>query len=431
MALLLCFVLDYGRPDDLVPGLGALRLNTLIPWFVALGTLFSRRTPVPFSEFLTETNTKFLGVFLGLLVVSTMFATLTSNAFDVTRNVFMYVLIYMALVRQLNDFGRIQGVLKTLLLIHVVLMALNPDLFSGSGRGSVTNSVFLGDGNDFALSVNVCLPLCLFLMMEAPRKLARIFWALVVLLMVMAIVATQSRGGTIALVVVGIYFWAKSRRKALTAAMAVCAVSLVLYAAPEGYFERMRTSTDTEEGSAQARITAWKASQKMALENPLLGVGAGNFGSGFGRLEGGRWMTAHSIYFLLLGELGVPGLVWLVSLICFNLVANSRLQRDIRKHKSPQAMTMGNLLTSTSAALVGFAIAGAFLSAIYYPHIYVICGLLTATRHVVRRELAAGTEVKQLPKQSPNAALVPAQVRHGAISPGWQPRPLGVHNANR
>jgi hypothetical protein len=140
-------------------------------------------------------------------------------------------------------------------------------------------------------------------------------------------------------------------------------------AAPAGYFERMRTTADTEESSAQGRITAWKSGFGMALGNPLLGAGAGNFPVGFGRLNGGRWMTAHSIYFLLLGELGFPGLFLLIGLIWANLSANVSLQREVRRLDPERAARMANLLSCGSASMVGFAIAGAFLSAAYYPHL--------------------------------------------------------------
>jgi putative inorganic carbon (hco3(-)) transporter len=163
----------------------------------------------------------------------------------------------------------------------------------------------------------------------------------------------------------------------------------------------------------------------------LLGVGAGNFPVGFGQANGGRWMTAHSIYFLLLGELGFPGLMLLLVLIYANLAANRRLQRQLKIHDSPHVMTMAGLLTCTSASLVGFAVAGAFLSAAYYPHVYVICGLLAATRYVVRRELVTEKETPRLLNGSEQSALVPAVVRPGAISPEWRPRPIGAHGTSR
>ena len=130
----------------------------------------------------------------------------------------------------------------------------------------------------------------------------------------------------------------------------------------------------------------------MALDHPLLGVGAGHFPvkygveyrpPGYGVTEL-PWQTAHSIYFLILGELGLPGLAMLLGFIGWNLVANHRLSGEIQARGSPDAATDRRLLAALSASLLAFATGGAFLSAVYYPHLYVLSGLLTAARHIVR-----------------------------------------------
>ena len=68
---------------------------------------------------------------------------------------------------------------------------------------------------------------------------------------------------------------------------------------------------------ALARLEAWGAAIKMSIDYPL-GVGAGNFNSAFGRhyidlsnsrvgWGAQRWISAHRIYFKVLGEFGVLG----------------------------------------------------------------------------------------------------------------------------
>ena len=418
-ALLLFFIVEYVRPGNYVPGVDALKLNLLVPMAAILGTVF-RRSPVSNREFLAEPSTIALAVFLCLLCLSTVMAVVTMYAFDATKVVFAYILIYMVLVRQCADLDRIKGVFKSLVVAHLLAIALSPDIFSDtSGRASVTAGSFLGDGNDYALSVTVCLPLCLFLLMESRKKLPKLFWMAAMLLLVMSVVATKSRGGTIALVVVGLYFWIKSKRKLLTASIVLSAVVIVFIAAPPAYFSRMSTMTDTEESSAQGRITAWKTAFGIAVANPLMGAGAGHFPSAYGQANGGRWMTAHSIYFLLLGELGFPGLAVLLFLIFYNLAANRRLQHELKTLEPARAILASNLLACTSASMVAFAVAGAFLSAAYYPHVYVIAGLHAAARRVVRRELAAQTSPASRPHE--HAAGAAGPVTHGTISSGWRP----------
>ena len=423
LAFLLFFVFDYLRPGSYIPGLDALKLNALVPATAILGTFFGK-PPVSFKDSLAETNTKILLTLLALLAFSTVFATVTLSAYTVTKNVFAYILIYWVLIRQVGDLKRLRQVFLTLTFVHLAIAALNPRLFTNpDSRLGINSGAFLGDGNDFSLSVNICIPLCLFLMLESRRIFTKLLWIAALLALVLCVVATKSRGGTLALAAVLLYFWVKSQRKVLMAAVSATVVAFVLAMAPASYFERMDMIADTEEGSAQGRILAWKASLKMAASNPLMGVGAGHFPMAYGNANT-RWMTAHSIYFLLLGELGLPGLFVLLTLIGYNLAANRLLQSELKRLPGPQAVTAGNILACTSASLVAFATGGAFLSAAYYPHTYVLAGLLAATRRIVRQQLAQGAAPVEGPAPAVTA-LAPAfpLLAPGVVSPEWRPRP--------
>ncbi len=206
-----------------------------------------------------------------------------------------------------------------------------------STRHYIPAGAFLGDGNDFALSVCIRVPFALFLLFESPK------WRQKAVLHCAARCcswppssATQSRGGSLGLIAVVIYYWWKTDRKVLTGALAVTALVGVMALASPQYFARMGTIVTYEtDGSAQGRITAWKAGVGMMLSNPLLGVGAGNFPPNFTRFAPGaggvgRWKTAHSIYFLILGELGLPGFFLLIYFIGWNLDANRRLSKQLR-----------------------------------------------------------------------------------------------------
>jgi O-antigen ligase len=262
-------------------------------------------------------------------------------------------------------------------------------------------------------------------MLESKARLKKIGWAIGIFLLVFCVVATKSRGGTLALGAILFYLWLKSQRKVLGAAVAVAAVLLTLALAPSAYLSRMNTMFDSEESSAASRVEAWRKGTQMAIQSPLLGVGAGHFPIAYGGVTMGRWMTAHSIYFLLLGELGFPGLTILLSLIFYNLWANRRLLDDIRDLPPDKKKSCRNALVCTNAALVSFAVGGAFLSAAYYPHLYVVCGLMTATRRVVRSQIALRTH-------EPAASHAPKRdVRPDLISAEWVPRPGFATSAGR
>jgi len=390
-ALLLFFVLEYARPGSYIPGLDALRLNSLVPILVVLGTMFTH-PPVSNAEVMKESNTKLIGFLLGLIALSVLTAEVTLYAWDVFKAVVGYVLVYWAIGRQVGDLQRLKGLFRTLVVVHLLLAAMTPEMFTDPDtRHYIAAGTFLGDGNDFALSVNLVIPFALFLMLEARTIAGRVVSGGALLVLVLCVVATQSRGGTLALVFTGAYYWCKSDKKVVTGLLGIAGLAAVLVFAPPEYFERMDTISSYEtDGSAQGRITAWKAGTAMALSNPLLGVGAGQFPGKFVEFAPAgpsgpevRWKTAHSIYFLILGELGFPGLGLLLGFIVSNLVTNRRQAREFRK-RSPDEQVEGRLLACLSASLLAYAIAGAFLSATYYPHMFVLGGLLVAARRIAR-----------------------------------------------
>lgn len=415
--LLLFFVLEYARPGSYIPGINALRLNSLVPLGVVMGTLLSKGR-ISTGDVMHEPNSRIIGGLLGMIVASFLVADVTMMAFELFTTVLGYVLVYWVISMQIIELRQIKGVFKTLIFIHLLLAAMTPQMFTDpETRHYIAAGTFLGDGNDFALSVNLCIPFCLFMMFEAEKKTHKLAAIGALLLLVLCVVSTQSRGGTLALGFVGFYYWLKSKKKAVTGSIVALGVVAVLAFAPPAYFDRMNSISSYEtDGSAQGRISAWKAGMGMALSNPVLGVGAGNFPANYTRFappgpEGPetRWKTAHSIYFLILGELGLPGLGLLVGFIVVNLRENGKLLRRMREAAGRET-TEARLLACLSASILAYAIAGAFLSATYYPHMFVLAGLEVSSRRLARESL----QVRPGAAAAPPAAR-PAMTHHPAM----------------
>lgn len=410
--LILFFFVEYVRPTSYVPALTVLKLNSLVPIGAFLASLSSGAAAAAKERIGDDPGVKAVFGILGLVFLSVLTADVQEFAWDRFTALVGYVIIFWVLLSELTTIGRIKGLFITLAAVHLVIAGLNPILFTDpENRNYIASGSFLGDGNDFSLSVNVVVPLALFLVLNAKAWL-RPLWLAALLVLVACVVLTQSRGGTLGLGAMVAYYWLKSPKKVQTGILAVGVAGLVVALAPGAYFSRMNQIGDTQEGSASARLMAWGVAIRMATDNPLLGVGAGNFPTKIGneyRTEGvfGAGMTAHSVYFLALGELGVPGLAMVLYFIITGLLANGRLARDLRDRHGPGTVE-AQLLASSSASLIAFAVAGAFLSALYYPHIYVMAGFQAAIRHVVRERLGRQTADAPIEKSGRQITLHPA-----------------------
>lgn len=383
--LLLFFVLEYVRPTSYVPALSALHLNSIVPLAVLLGSIFFTKE-VKISEVLASRNARWIMFLLFLFVVSGLTCDVKIYVLNVFIMVVGYFFMYLTIRKEIYDLDRIKGVLKTLVLVHCIVGALTPEMFSGDGqRHYIASGSFLGDGNDFALSLNIVIPFCVFLMLESKAGTKRLMYGGILVILVLAVLLTQSRGGVLALVCVGLYLWIKSDRKLLGAVGMVVILLLALPFVPVELSQRMEHLTGEKQldGSAQGRLLAWGAAIRMAADNPLLGVGVGHFPVKFGveyRPEGFGadempWLTAHSSYFLILGELGIPGITFLLAIILRNLMAGERMLREIKRHGKENSVGLQRLVIALNASLVAFAVGGAFLSAVYYPHIFLLAAL--------------------------------------------------------
>lgn len=410
LGLLLFFVFEYVRPTTFFPWLEALRLNTIIPVGTGVLNAFSSGR-VKNSDFWGDINGGLLALLLAMLTFSFVLADVHTWALDVLKAVAGYSLVAWVLVRQVTSLRRLRLVFLTLMSVHVLLALSTPQMFAeADSRVYIASGTFLSDGNDFALSVTILLPFCMYLLLESTNFRQRGLYVALLIFLVACVVLTKSRGGTIALGCVGLYYWLKTDRKVLIGFLLTVVVMGILLYAPGVYFERMGT-INTQEESAQGRIDAWKAAVRMATDRPF-GVGAGHFPHRYAdyRVEdiGRHRITAHSIYFLILGELGFVGLAWLIGFLATNLSANRRLAQQLKDSPLAAGATAPRLLWSMNASVIAFAVGGAFLSQVYTPHLYVLAGLMTASRRLIRERhglLASDERRESLPHVAPAASL--------------------------
>lgn len=386
----LYLALEYGRPQDSFPGVGSLHLPAIIT--VSLGFALVTSGHVRLSDIQTKL---FMG-FLGLMAALVPFAVNNHWAFYSTVSMLITFVAYLAIVNFVDSFRKFETLVHAWIIIHIYL-AVTGILKGGLGIGG-----FLEDENDFALVLNMIIPFSFFLALEA-RGSKRLLYLIVTGIFVVCDVTTLSRGGFVGLVAVGLYCWLRSPRKPprklMSAAVLVLLLLAVEYLAPQRFWERMGTIEEETQGTGtgQERIYSWKIGWEMFLDNPILGVGAGNFnwnfaryesGEGFaGRLHGGR--AAHSLYFTLMPELGTVGTV----LYAWMLLSSLKDLRFIRKwireqpHQSEEdryfPQRVRYLTLALGGSLVGFLVSGTFLSVLFYPNFWLWMAMVVALRRLV------------------------------------------------
>jgi len=392
--LVFFMILEYLRPPVIVD----FKLQMLVVFLLPVMWMRSRERP--WTSILT-----FQVLFLAWCVKSLPIAGNWYNVYFTSRVMYGNIAIALGLTwvgSNLRDLRRLLWLWLALMGFQAVYAITH----EGRGTGG-----FLGDENDLALALVTALP---FALAGFERLQGRVRWMLggVVVLTLLGIVVSFSRGGFVGLVLALGYVFVSSRQK-LRSLAAVAVGCLILYAsASQEYIDEMNTIQDTDGGTAKGRKFLWEAAYNMWLDNMLTGVGASNAGLLIGRyqpshFEGREYnerdwsgMALHSAWLTLLSEHGIGGVLIFVGMLSNQFWTIHRLQRDVRARgdvpddlrRQVESFSIG-----VNGAVVGFIGSATFLSVLYYPYVWYFTAFAAALDLAVRRELA------RLDRPSPQA----------------------------
>ena len=147
-----------------------------------------------------------------------------------------------------------------------------------------------------------------------------------------------------------------------------------------------------QDETAQMRFTLWKAGIDMFERHPLFGVGIGNFGTTYVQEYGGATLTPtvyapHSIYVQALSETGLAGAVPLLLIWIFFLRVNSRTRRHLKALGLADRRSFEyRFSVGLDVAFVGYMASGAFITVLYYPHLWYLLGLNAALHNICLRK---------------------------------------------
>jgi len=246
--------------------------------------------------------------------------------------------------------------------IHGIGLVEGTRVTIGRDIGSI-----LGDPNDLALTLLFPTAFALGLAFtHGIPKAGRWFGAATFIILVLAILATQSRGGVMGLLAVLVPFVGRRVKSKMLLVVVAIAVGGVLFVAADiGDRATVGDVSEIDE-SAMGRLNAWKTAFNMALHRPLTGVGVDNFAGQyyfFTDQWAGKGLAAHSVWFQVLGETGFVGLAVYLSMLG---VTASKLLRAGRRLQSRDADPAVRAIASALVAgLAGFAVSGTFLSQAY------------------------------------------------------------------
>ena len=269
----------FFRPQDLITPLRVLHLAEIAALF-ALGALISGRMSRGLA--VTRLTPELVGVlaFAFVILATAPFAVWMGGAVGTFTELYAkVVLIFVLMVNTLTSPRRMRQFVW-LIVIATGYIGMRAVLDYARGinlveHGRVQGSVggMFKNPNDLALNMVAVLPLAVFLVLQPVSMLKRALAAFCAAMMLGAIVASQSRSGTVGLAAMILVLGAQLLRRKPGLVIAVAFAGLLaLPVLPSSYWQRMASITDEskdETGSREARPVLLRESFDAFVDAPV------------------------------------------------------------------------------------------------------------------------------------------------------------------
>jgi putative inorganic carbon (hco3(-)) transporter len=312
---------------------------------------------------------------LGLGILSSLQAEEFGPAVATTLRYGSFVALYVVVSQFVADQALQRRIAWTLSLSCAAAAALG--LARVANRETFQASLADSDPNDFAFILATALPFTFWLLRERAVFRPVVFAMLGVISL--AIFLSFSRGALVGLAA-GAFVHVLSERRhipilLLGALVALAFAVIFVRERPKQVETGLELKESVAQTNVEMRLDAWRGAINLTAEQPLLGVGPGNFQFHFyeatGRPLGSPRMTVvHNTYLDVAVELGVIGMVLFV-LYLVQAFARLGIARA-RAHGPP------GYAVTVRTALVIAVVAGIFVSEQYFAPFWLFGGLATA-----------------------------------------------------
>ncbi|WP_169979028.1 O-antigen ligase family protein [Tautonia rosea] len=240
-------------------------------------------------------------------------------------------------------------------------LEFNQQYYQGQINPNEWNFGGAGDNNFIALYMVIGTAMAFFLGLESKVRWQKLLAFGMMPLMAHVVLFSMSRGGMLALAVVGLVSFLIIPKRPIHYGVFFLSILIVLGLAGPSVQEEFATIFVGDENldeSAKSRIDHWKACIDAMVSDPLTGIGPAHFtlyAHEFGFTEG---KMAHTTWVLYGAELGAPAMLFILSFYGLCIV---RLWPYTRTGAFVPDPWYAGLARMVIASLTGFIIAAQFL----------------------------------------------------------------------
>lgn len=289
--------------------------------------------------------------------------------------------------------------------LHGAIEGLKTVVSGGSHNMFGPPGSMLYDRNHLSTALALVLPITYYLYLHTVHRLVRLGFLGVFVLCVLAIMGGGSRGGFVALAVVGFWLILTSRNRWRTLFIVVALGLLLWQFMPDSVVARLETIGEAnEDESFMGRVYAWKTSSAIALQHPFFGGGfhAVQVQDVWERFKDAPSLldllnlpppyfetakAAHSVYFEVMGDLGFMGLMLYLAIFAMPILSRFSVKR-MATRLGPDYVWARDLGDMLMLSVLAYVVGGAGVSVAYLESAYLMAMLMAVLQVFLRQRLA-------------------------------------------
>ncbi len=392
----------FFRPYEYVAALASFSSLAFWPAVITLAVFFPTQVSLEGTLTARPREVNLLLLLCAAAFISMPLAINPGEAWGAFNEIFVKAaLMFIVIVNAVRSERRLMGMLILALAVSLALSlnALNDYClgnFAVEGyrvKGSIGG--MFGNPNDMALHLVTMLPIAVGLFMSTRNATKKLVLVACLTLYLIAIIVTFSRGGFLGLMCVTAFLgWKISRRnRPAVILLLILGACAFLALAPGEYGNRLASISDFSldpNGSAGARQALLTRSILVTLNNPIFGVGMGNF-----HTVSIHEQVSHNAYTQVSAEMGVAAMILYVMFIVTPFKRLRQIEREtVDAHAGSSDARFHYLAIALQASLIGFMVSSFFASVAYNWYIYYLVGYAVAFRRLYiihqRKSIEAG-----------------------------------------
>lgn len=377
---------EFVRPQALLPAID------ILPWaqLFLLGALAGAMMD-PTVKWVSSFANKLIISFFIAIIIST-FAALYP---DISKKHFMdffgWFVIYFLIINIVNTKERFY-IFLIIFMLAAGKIAFGTSKswamrgFSFTSWGLMGPKGYFQNSGELAILMLMLFPIAFFLYQALKQKVKSwerwvliLFWACPIL----TILGASSRGAQIGLAFQLLIIFRKSIIKPKTFIGVVLLCFALFHLLPAE--QKDRFSQTGEDKTSQQRLLYWQRGWEMMKEYPLTGVGFFNFARNFEVRYSEDMLyeyaqLPHNIFIQVGTDVGFIGLFIFMLLIFYCLIVPYGLAFNKNLTDLEKAWASG-----LGMGVLGFAIAGQFVTVTYYPFFWIHLALITALSQIYKK----------------------------------------------